>query len=312
MGKNNGLWRLTMMAAGLILSFCGCRHSSTSSQAVMPSFLPESGQVEGWQRERALLHYVGEDLFEYINGGADIYHEYGFRKVVVQYLQDEQGHSLSAEIYEMENPEAAYGIYTFKKSPAGSDLNVAVEGRIEDYYLNFWKDRYLVTLTGFDQEEETVEGLRHFAREIADRIPMPMEEKKPSLILLLPARGFIAGSEKYFKGNLGLYNSYPFSRQNIFGLGQGVKESYEQGYDIYIFSYEDRASSRERYSQVNEFFRSDPKFHGFESLADSSYIYDDRNTLLYFQAVDDKLIVILGAETPSIAEKAAASVNPQF
>ncbi len=92
-----------------------CKPQPTFGTLDISLYLPASGEVDEWKKERALLSYSGEDLFTYINGGAEIYHEYGFKQVVVQDYKNANERSLSVEIFKMENPAAAYGIYSFKK-----------------------------------------------------------------------------------------------------------------------------------------------------------------------------------------------------
>nr|NQU92862.1 hypothetical protein [Bacteroidota bacterium] len=57
--------------------------------------------------------YDGSSLWGYMNGGADIYLEYGFRGIRVQEMVVD-GEKIKAEIYLMNGPESAFGIYTIK------------------------------------------------------------------------------------------------------------------------------------------------------------------------------------------------------
>ena len=102
-------------------------------------YLPQSDEVKSWNKDGTPQEFEGEDLYLYINGGAEIYHEYGFSRVVVQEYKNRNRKSISVEIFEMESPKAAFGIYTFKSSPRGKELALGNEGRMEAYYLNFWK-----------------------------------------------------------------------------------------------------------------------------------------------------------------------------
>lgn len=60
------------------------------------------------KRER---HYKGEALYGFMNGGSELYLEYGFkhlRAIDVTY----RGEDYTIEIYKMESPEDAFGIYS--------------------------------------------------------------------------------------------------------------------------------------------------------------------------------------------------------
>ncbi|MCK7482485.1 MAG: hypothetical protein M0C28_39200 [Candidatus Moduliflexus flocculans] len=48
------------------------------------AYLPSDGAAPGWTQDGEPQEFEGEDLYTYIDGGAEIYQEYGFRRVVVQ------------------------------------------------------------------------------------------------------------------------------------------------------------------------------------------------------------------------------------
>jgi len=286
-----------------------CKQQSTSSTQNIALYLPESGVIDGWERERALHSYMGEDLFLYINGGAEIYHEYGFKQVVVQDYKNANERSLSVEIYEMINPAAAYGIYSFKKSPEGVPLDITAEGRLEGYYLNFWKGHYLVTITGFDEEDETVEGIKTIAETIANNIPAAEDVQKPRLANMLPQKDLAPGSEKYFKGSLGLFNSYPFSRQDIFNIKEAVRGEYKEGYNIYIIQYSDPQQSSEQFKSIEESLTQDQRYSILKSTETFFFFQDDRETLLYFSPIGRYIVIILGAQDSTRAEDISKGIQ---
>lgn len=55
--------------------------------------------------------YDGNSLWGYIDGGADLYLEYGFDALLVQEVAV-AGNTFRVDIYKMKTPEAAYGIYS--------------------------------------------------------------------------------------------------------------------------------------------------------------------------------------------------------
>jgi hypothetical protein len=55
--------------------------------------------------------YSKESLFGYMNGGAELYLEHGFEELKLSELKY-NGHDLKAEIYRMESPAMAFGIYS--------------------------------------------------------------------------------------------------------------------------------------------------------------------------------------------------------
>lgn len=82
------------------------------SQDSIVYLLPNPFSLPGLHTSGEPKIYSGDDLFEMINGGADIYLEYGFVKTVSQNYSGLNGNtSLRIEIYQMTDPDAAYGIF---------------------------------------------------------------------------------------------------------------------------------------------------------------------------------------------------------
>ena len=151
-------WGMAALAlTGLILSGAWAA-GGRAVQDDLRALLPAGGEAKGWVKDGDPQEFVGEDLYTYIDGGAEIYQEYGFRRVVVQDYENASGKSVSLEIFDMENPAAAFGIFSFKRSGQGKGVAVGAGAELEDYYLNFWKGRFLVTLTGFDDSAANDRG----------------------------------------------------------------------------------------------------------------------------------------------------------
>ncbi len=152
-------------------------------------------------------------------------------------------------------------------------------------------------------------GIKSIAKTIANNIPEAEDVQKPQLTNILPQKDLIPGSEKYFKGILGLFNSYPFSRQDIFDIKEGAKGSYSEGYDIYLIQYTDPHQSGEQLKRIEESLRFGPKYHSFNSSETVFFILDDKETLLYFSAIERYIVIILGAEGFASAENIAKGLQ---
>ena len=55
--------------------------------------------------------YDGNSLWGYINGGADLYLEYGFESVIVHEIEF-RSKTIRFDLYRMSDPKAAFGIYS--------------------------------------------------------------------------------------------------------------------------------------------------------------------------------------------------------
>lgn len=219
--------------------------------------LPAVGAVKGWTAAGDPQIYKGEDLFLYINGGAEIYHEYGFRQVIAQEYKGAGGETISLEIYEMADPAAAFGMFTFKSSASGKPMEVGQGGKLEDYYLNFWKGLCLVTITAFDESPECRAGLEPLARAVDARIA-PRGER-PEIMAAVPKEWSEAGRIVYLKGFIGLINVRTLLPSDAFLFREGLAVD-RTDFTAFIFNYGSSAEASGRLEAVREAFASSPLY----------------------------------------------------
>jgi hypothetical protein len=136
----------------------------------MVRLLPLESELKGWKLDEEPQTAEGMALFELINGGAEEYVKEGFRKALLATYINNQGRRINVEIYEMLSPESAGRIYRKKSGDQGTQVPVGDEGAMEEYYVNFRKGAFQVTISGYDTRKETLEWILHIARLVAGRI----------------------------------------------------------------------------------------------------------------------------------------------
>jgi len=108
--------------------------------------LPERlGQWQATERKT----YIGQSLYDHIDGGAEVYFEYGFARVEVGYY-DRDEKEIQVEVYRMANPFAAAGIYSFLRNPNADSLPVPYEGKLYESYLECLNGNELIKMIAFD------------------------------------------------------------------------------------------------------------------------------------------------------------------
>jgi hypothetical protein len=133
--------------------------------------LPLEKDRKGWTLDGEPQTAEGMALFELINGGAEEYVKEGFRRAVTATYKNQEGKRVNLDIFEMLSPESAKRIYLKKAGARGTTVSIGEEAALEDYYLNFRKGPYQVTLSGYDTQQDTMEGLLLMGRLVAQRIP---------------------------------------------------------------------------------------------------------------------------------------------
>jgi Family of unknown function (DUF6599) len=313
----NRACRLVSVLAAGCLAGLFFRVHGTQVPALKPSpplqnlgvFLPKAGDLQGWKPEKAPQVYKGEDLYLYIDGGAEIYREYGFKQVLVQDYKSAAGKSLTLEIFEMADSPGAFGIYTFKSSGKGKTVAPGQDGQLEDYYLNFWKDNLLVTLTGFDESPDVIQGLMLIAKSVDAKIRT--RGARPSLVGVFPKEWQPIGRLKYIKGVLGLNNIRSFFARDVFQFKEGVTAVIDsEKLSIFVFRYSSPEECRRRFQEVKTAFEKDPAYKYFRNIqADLFRVQDSQGTAIFGQPFADCIALILTKENEASATTVLTSLR---
>ncbi|HUO15080.1 MAG TPA: DUF6599 family protein [Verrucomicrobiae bacterium] len=188
----------------LTLSAARLNAQALTSPATGPSAnVPNTTQLPGLLRPplpgRAVLEgapstYSADSLYQYIDGGAEIYLLYDFQTLLHQELRS-VGAEVTVDIYEMGNPEDSFGIYSSERSTNYKFLPIGAEGYRGQGTLNFLEGRYYVKLSGSGPNADALLG--EFARLLSSRIGG--SRTLPALLDKLPREHRIAHSEQFIK-----------------------------------------------------------------------------------------------------------------
>jgi hypothetical protein len=184
-----------------IFFFLLCVSSNRAEQetpVALSSLLPT---VEGMAQTGSPDTYYPESLFEYIDGAAEIYLSYDFKKLIVaEYANDDSSDSVVVEIYDMGNQKNSFGIYSAERYPESEFMDLGTQGYMEEGSLNFLVGRYYVKLLCYDCGEMSDQWLRTFSEKIVDRVGN--EEGFPSYVRTFPKEGSIPNTEKFILRNV--------------------------------------------------------------------------------------------------------------
>ena len=159
-------------------------------------------EVEGWALAGDVLTYDADNLWEYINGAAELFLEYDVQTCRTADLRS--GDLLvTVDLYDMGTPLNAFGIFNREHPAAGSPLPGAAEAVISPpYQALMLKGATYVKVNAVEGELTSASG-RQLLEALARTLPG--ETDFPSELDLLPQNGRVAGSEGYQReGFLGL------------------------------------------------------------------------------------------------------------
>lgn len=84
-----------------------------STAAAIEPLAPVPAPMD-WQLAGSPRLYPGRELYGHIDGGAELFHEFGFLDLLVASYVDGTGRELDLEIYRLEDARAAYAVYLLK------------------------------------------------------------------------------------------------------------------------------------------------------------------------------------------------------
>lgn len=179
----------------LAFSLFSCSGGSRQNDNVRTTdLLPGQISDAGLKRSSAARLYVGDSLWAYIDGGAELYYSYNFVEVATaDYSGD--GVEFVADLYKFDSPTDAYGLYSMVRSADVTLLEIGTEGSLAPGQLQFVKGQFMARLTAFDDAEKTVLALTAFAEKLAQDIPGASE--RPAAFALFPDSARVVPSDRY-------------------------------------------------------------------------------------------------------------------
>jgi len=175
-------------------------------------------ELRGWKRPTRPQVYDQKTLYDYIDGGAELYLSYGFQRALAFLYQQGADREIKVDVFDMGSSHNAFGIFAH-----GRERDEAVIGQGSEYaggLLTFWKDRYFVSVLGYPETPETRAVVHALGQAVAAAVPRtgPL----PPLVALLPKPHRVPGSVRFFRHHLWLTSTVFVAHDNLLGIGPGV------------------------------------------------------------------------------------------
>jgi hypothetical protein len=254
--------------------------------------LPADNMVVGWKMAEEPGIYEGDNLFELIDGGADLYMEYGFARVISAHYSDPMLTSLQAEIYEMENPESAYGIFSITRIGSEWVYHPGNLAALEDSYISLWKGRYFVTVSYTSGSNYRQDVLTEFASAIAAKIPD--EGDCPAIVDKFRELS-LDNRPVFLEGNLALSNFYYFDYKNIFQLSEAAAGSGDN-YHWIIINYPDSAKAMSVVTEVNLKMANNKRFSDVAMAFQGFSCRDNKGNAILVRQVGHYIAILVGLD----------------
>jgi len=155
--------------------------------------------VEGFSVSGKMETYTPDTLFEYINGGADLFLNFEFVRLHSLKYVNGKGGEITADIYIHADLPNGFGIYTQERPEEGDFIETGTEGYYEEGTLNFFKGPAYVKLSSFDLGENEESILKKLAEGISGNISHPAGY--PALFTAFPTESAVKGTDKFINLN---------------------------------------------------------------------------------------------------------------
>lgn len=216
--------------------------------------------LSGWTVKETLQIDSREDLYDYIDGGAEQFISYGYVCAVSKIYEQKGEPEVRIEVFDMYNSKNAYGIFSNIRYEENNDYGQGsqyVKGAIF-----FWKGRYFINVTTIEETYETEKFIRELANRISDAIPEPGE--KPEIIKVLPEPELDSNGILYFHHYIWLNAYYFISNDNILFIDDetdAVSAKYgpaDDRYFLLVVKYKNKVDADKAYSNfIIEYFTED-------------------------------------------------------
>ena len=281
-----------------------CSLTSLAQQAPFAGMLP--ADASGWRLVQPPRPFVGDDLFNMINGGAALYLEYGFDRAVSAKYVNNEGKTIDAEIYTMVDAGGASGIFAITADAGEQPLALGDDGELGEYFLVFRKGRHVVTVSGQNSDTPTMDAVKAIGRAIEPRIDS--SAKAPRLVRELSSLVAEGSRPVYFRGAIAAGNFYMFAPQNVFNIREGVTGERDST-RFFVFRYPSQEESIRSLQAAAQILRTSEKYSSFNATSHSFTAADRDGNLLRGSSRGNTVVVVIGRSDASNKKMEAEVTN---
>ncbi len=254
------------------------------------SLMPMQGNVifpdfTGWKMQEDQRIYTSKDLWELIDGAADIFLSYDFKDLrIAEYSNKDQ--IIRVELYRQSNPDNAFGIYTAERMPDYPQVSVGSQGYKSQGVLNFLAGNYYVKIMSAGAVEAEENAIAQLAGKINEMLAQPVG--MPDVLKLFPEEGKEYLSDTYIAQN---FLGYSFLHSAF-----TTRYKTEAGFQLFII----KDTPEELQHMLDEYMKmlkdEKPQMKGNLIIAKDPY-----NGTLFMEKKGNYLVGVINTEKEAIA-----------
>jgi hypothetical protein len=254
---------------GLVLFIFDKSHAD--SLRMLQQNLPN--QIMAWTVEPEDRYYDSDTIFDYINGAGEVYLSYNMKKCLSRRYNAPNNPAIILDIFDMGSSEEAFGVFTHNQE--GEPLDVGQDALSRPGVLNFWKDRFFISIYSEEETVEAISAVKGLGRAVASRIANP--GLRPNILKRLPTEGRKPKSIRYFHDNDLLNHHFYLFDENVLNLGPETKATlaeYHVGKKdawLLLVSYPNREKAENAITSVKKHYLANSDANGVSKLENGKW-----------------------------------------
>ncbi len=145
----------------IALGYAGC---SRKPAAILPE------QAGGWAKQGETRTFTADNLYDYIDGGAEKYVQAGVKETLTSdYSYQGSSNAGAADVFVMSGADGARKVFESQAEAGSKPVQVGDAARLYSQSLTFRKGNYFVRLVAYDQRAG--EALVELGRALEAKLP---------------------------------------------------------------------------------------------------------------------------------------------
>jgi hypothetical protein len=197
--------------------------------------------------------FKANNLYGYIDGGAEVFFEIGFKELIVDNYSDGKN-EITIDKYIMESSESALAIYLLKCGKEKTISNIHQRNTGDRFQIMILKGDCFLQINNPNGKSELLKDMIEIANISMEKIK---DIKPKDLFVLLPTNGLLKNSRTIFRGPFSLQSIYTFGegdallqKGKIFGVTGDYKDKKNRSFTKIIVSYPDNNYSNLAYNHL--------------------------------------------------------------
>ncbi|MCX6135581.1 MAG: hypothetical protein NTU47_17375 [Ignavibacteriales bacterium] len=238
--------------------------------------------IAGWKLTVEETVYTPNNLWDVIDGAADLFLEYNFVDLRIARYQRSSDIEIKVELYRHKTAVDAFGMYSQERYPDYHFINLGTQGYTEKGTLNFLCGEYYAKISTVQSAQEAQVGLMAIGKTLARGLNRP--SSWPDLLAAFPQKGKQANTEQFISKNFLGYSFF----NNVYTASY-IEDVPFKAFIIRMGSAEEARKTAETY------FASLPK-DGVSKSQGSRYLVRDPHTgLIEFVLGSNSIYGVIGA-----------------